>query len=153
MTRRDYIRVTGRAILVPGWATGSPVCGKTATPKADLVVIVHPTNRFETLDHEKLNHLYLRKVSRWPWGAETFPIDLPSQSALRHAFTQSALRTSEERLAEYWIDQEATHGIRRPAEAQDEIAARAMVAARPGAIAYIWRSNLNATVKPIRVQP
>ena len=72
------------------------------------MVIVHPSNRFEALSRSKVGYLFLRKVSRWPWGAEVAPVDLAADGPIRREFVQQALRMSEEQLAEYWIDQRAT---------------------------------------------
>jgi DNA-binding transcriptional LysR family regulator len=118
-----------------------------------FVVIVNPSNHFDALSRSKLSFLYLRKVSRWPWGAEVDPIDLRAQEPARRQFTRDVLGTTEEQLAQYWIDQRITRGVGPPTEARDVAAAKAMVAAHPGAIAYIPESAVDNTVKVIRVEP
>jgi hypothetical protein len=145
MTRREYLSLVAGVALAPAVARG----------KHDeaFVVIVHPSNRFDALSRSKLTFLFLRKVSRWPWGAEVFPIDVAANRSMRREFTEQVLRTTEEKLAEYWIDQRATRGVSPPMQVPGGTAAKSLVAGRPGAIAYITASELDGTVKAIRVDP
>jgi hypothetical protein len=114
-------------------------------------VIVHPSNRFDVLSRSKVSYLFLRKVSRWPWGAEVAPLDLAKNERVRRVFVQRVLGISEEQLAEYWIDQRATRGVSPPLQVRDAAAAKLWVAARPGGIAYVPLSAVDATVKALRI--
>jgi hypothetical protein len=143
MTRRLYIRLAAGVL----WASRqSP--GK---PNEEFVVIVHLSNRFDALSTSKVSYLFLRKVSRWPWGAEVAPADLAGNGPIRRRFVEQVLRMNQEQLAELWIDQRATRGVSPPVEVRDAAAAKLWVAARPGGIAYIPSSALDSTVKAIRV--
>jgi hypothetical protein len=119
----------------------------------EFVVIVHPSNRFDALTRSKLSFLFLRKVSRWPWGAEVEPVDLGPHEPVRLEFTQQVLRTTERDLDQYWIDLTTTRGISRPIQVTDAAEAKSVVAMRPGAIAYIPKADLDRTVKALRVDP
>jgi ABC-type phosphate transport system substrate-binding protein len=118
-----------------------------------FVVIVHPSNQFDSLTRSKLSLLFLRKVSRWPWGAEVEPVDLAHSLPMRIEFMQYVLKTTERDLDQYWIDQTATRGVSRPVQVTSAAAAKAIVAARPGAIAYIPAAELDRSVKVLRVDP
>jgi hypothetical protein len=118
-----------------------------------FVVIVHPSNHFAALNRTKLDYLFLRKVSRWPWGAEAQPVDLDAGSPAAQWFTREILHTTEERMAAYWIDQRSTRGISPPARIKNAAAVKAFVAAHSGAVAYIPEADLDATVKAIRIDP
>ena len=78
---------------------------------------------------------------------------LPAHDTIRREFTREVLRTTEAQLEIYWIDQRATHGLTPPAVVREPSAAKALVAARPGAIAYIPATAVDHTVKLIRVEP
>jgi hypothetical protein len=145
MTRRQLLRLAVGVVLVSRQAPGSR--------KEGFVVIVHPSNRFDALSRSKINYVFLRKISRWPWGPEVAPADLAVSEPIRTEFVQQVLRISEEQLASYWIDQRATRGVSPPVEVRDAAAAKLWVAARPGGIAYIPSSALDGTVKAIRVDP
>ncbi len=120
---------------------------------AAFVVIVHPSNHYDVLSRSRLEFLFQRKISRWPWGAEAQPIDLDSASPAAREFTRVVLKTTEERLAEYWIDQRATRGVSPPVRLSSAAAVKAFVASHPGAVGYIPAADLDATVKVMRVDP
>jgi hypothetical protein len=143
MTRRQYILLAAGAL----WASRQSF-GK---PNEEFVVIVHPSNRFDALSSSKVSYLFLRKVSRWPWGAEAAPADLAGNGPIRRRFVEQVLGMNQEQLAELWIDQRATRGVSPPVEVRDAAAAKVWVAARPGGIAYIPSSALDNTVKAIRI--
>jgi ABC-type phosphate transport system substrate-binding protein len=143
MTRRSFHLVLANVLA---FAAGS------VTGKEPFVVIVNKSNRFDSLTRAKLRYLFLRKVSRWPWGAEVYPIDLKDAAAVRREFTGEVLNTTEHELAAYWIDQRMVRGVAPPVEAANPEAARALVAGNPGAIAYIPPSALDDTVKALRVE-
>jgi hypothetical protein len=145
MTRRQYLCLAASVI----WASRRALGGQ----KEDFVVIVHPSNRFDALSRSKVTYAFLRKVSRWPWGAEVAPADLAADEPIRREFGREVLQMTQEQLAGYWIDQRATRGISPPSEVRDAAAAKLWVAARPGGIAYIPLSALDGTVKAIRMDP
>jgi hypothetical protein len=144
MTRRQYLRLCGSAL----WAS-CEVLGKF---EEEFTVIVHPSNRFDALSRSRVSYLFLRKVSRWPWGAEVAPLDLAENERIRKVFVQRVLGINEEQLAAYWIDQRATRGVSPPLQVRDAAAAKLWVAARPGAIAYVPSSALDDTVKALRIE-
>jgi hypothetical protein len=145
MTRRRYLCLALGVLVV--------LAHSDAKNETEFVVIVHPSNQFDALSRSKLNLLFLRRVSRWPWGAEVEPINLASDGLARREFTRQVLRTTEEQLAAYWIDQRATRGVSLPIRVPDGAAAKALVSTRPGAIAYIPAAELDSTVKTLRVDP
>jgi hypothetical protein len=145
VTRRNWF------LLVFGVLLARP--GAADVQDGAFVVIVHPSNRFDSLSRSKLSFLFLRKVSRWPWGAEVEPVDLARDLPLRLEFTRHVLKTTERDLDQYWIDQTATRGVSRPVQVTSAAAAKAFVATRPGAIAYIPVAELDGTVKMLRVDP
>lgn len=124
-----------------------------ADPKKNsFVVIVNKANGVGTISKGMLRTIYLRKISRWPSGAEIAPIDMPSGSQPRAAFSREILKVSLEDLAVYWIDQHITRSIRPPKELETMTAIKEQVAARPGAIAYIPLEAVDGTIKALEVQ-
>ena len=144
MTRRRFFNF---ALTIP--CLGLPATGKAGD---SLVMIVHPSNRFETLTRSKVSYLFLRRVSRWPWGAEVAPVQLSNPSKVRGDFLAQVLRMTEEQLEAYWIDQRTTRGVSPPAQIPDVLSVKALVAARPGAIGYIPADALDGTVKVLRIE-
>jgi hypothetical protein len=145
MTRRQYFGLVAGVFWASRQAPGAV--------KEEFVVIVHPSNRFDALSRSKASYLFLRKVSRWPWGAEVAPLDLGEGEPIRRVFVRQVLGLSEEQLAEYWIDERATRGISPPLQARDAAAAKLWVASKPGGIAYIPSFAIDTTVRAIRIDP
>jgi len=145
MTRREWFLVVCGVLLAPP--------GIAQVKDGGFVVIVHPSNHFAALTRSKLSFLFLRKVSRWPWGAEVEPVDLALNQPARLEFTRQVLRTNERDLDQFWIDQTSTRGISRPLQVTGAAEAKAVVGMRPGAIAYIPAAELDRTVKALKVEP
>jgi len=116
------------------------------------VIIANKTNRLDSISRSQLKIIYLRKVSRWPWGAETVPVDLPHRHPTRDLFVKTVLDSNVEDLAVYWIDQKVTRNVDPPVEAGSPDAVKALVASRPGAIAYIPAAAVDSTVKVLEVR-
>lgn len=120
-------------------------------PKAPLAIIVHPSNRFDELSRTKITYLFHRNVSRWPWGAEAEPIDLPPGAPVRDAFLQAVLRRSEFQEVEFWMEQRTSRGVSPPPVARDAADVLRRVAAKPGAIGYVMPEDVTPNVKILRV--
>ncbi len=117
------------------------------------MVIVHPSNRFDALSRSKIGFLFQRRVSRWPWGAEVAPVELSKPNKVRGEFIAQVLRTTDEQLEAYWIDQRTSRGVSPPVQVPDAASVKAMVAAVPGAIGYIPAEAVDSTVKVLRIDP
>jgi ABC-type phosphate transport system substrate-binding protein len=118
----------------------------------EFVVIVHKSNKYDTLSSSKVAAIFMGKISRWPWGAETAPIDLRDSPAVKTEFVKTILKTTLAELKVYWLDQKITRNADPPFQAPDALAAKLSVASTPGAIAYIPRELLDETVKELKVE-
>jgi ABC-type phosphate transport system substrate-binding protein len=143
MTRRRFHFALGSLLAT---------CHAFAGDKGTFVVIVNKSNQFDVLSRARVEYLFLRKVSRWPWGAEVFPIDLETPATVCRDFTSQVLRTTERELANYWIDQRMTRGVVPPSKVASVADVKALVAATPGAIAYIPAAACDRTVKILRIE-
>lgn len=117
-----------------------------------FVVVVNRSNKMDTLSRSKLSLIYTRKVSRWPWGAETRPVDLAADSPLRKAFVRVVLRTSSDQLKLYWIDQKVNSNTDPPLEISDPEEVRSYVAANVGAVGYLPPESVDTSVKVLKVE-
>jgi hypothetical protein len=116
MNRRYWLPCSVGALLALKGAGGKS--------EGALVVIVNRSNRLDSLSRSQLRYLFLRNVSRWPWGQEAEPIDLPAHDVTRQEFTREVLLTTEAQLGTYWIGQRATYGLRPPAMVRDAATAK-----------------------------
>ncbi len=143
MTRRFALWLAGAALA------SRPALGETL-PK--LAIIAHKSNRMDTLAASKLRLIFLKKVSRWPWGAKIRPVNLDRRDPLRRAFSEQMLRQSPGELDAYWIEQKVTRNLSRPHAERDYRRVLAMVASSPGAIAYVPKNMVDDRVKVIEAE-
>jgi ABC-type phosphate transport system substrate-binding protein len=142
MTRRQWLASCGVAVGMPtGWAD-----------PAGFAMIVHPSNQYTKLNRSKVHILYAKKISRWPWGAEAEPLDLPERTPARAWFVKQVLKSSEPALAEYWIEQRTSSGVAPPKQAVGAGEVVKFVASRHGAIGYVPLAEVNASVKVLTVE-
>ena len=137
-------------LVVVLWAAAS-TSGASPGQGRQFVVIVNKQNQLNELSVGKLKTIFLRRISRWPWGAAVHPVDLPEGSALRRDFAREVLDSTLAELGVYWIDQKATRNINPPVVASSVEAVKAAVAAQPGAIGYIPASAVDGRVKILEV--
>jgi ABC-type phosphate transport system substrate-binding protein len=134
------------AILVVVLWAEAPPAGASVHGR-QFVIIVNKQNQLQELSVAKLKTIFLRRISRWPWGAAIDPVDLPEDSVLRREFAREVLNTTLAELGVYWIDQKATRSVNPPVVAPSVEAVKAAVAAQPGAIGYIPASAVDARVR------
>lgn len=136
-------------ILVAAFLTGTSM---DSQDRPHFAIIVNKSNQIHDLSAGKVKLIFLRKISRWPWGAEMLPVDLLDSNPLRQAFVKSMMESSFADLAVYWIDQKVTRGLYPPLRAANPQEAKALVAARLGGIAYIPASDMDDSVRVLDVR-
>jgi len=122
-----------------------------AVPNYQFVVVVNQRNPITELTESKLKTIFLRQISRWPWGAEIRAVELPEASTIRREFVKYVLGSTSAELAIYWIDQKTTRNIGPPDVAPNAEAIKTIVSAQAGAIGYIPASALDGTVKRLEI--
>ena len=123
-----------------------------STPERSFAVIVHKSNKFDALNRSKIAAMFMGKISRWPWGAEAIPIDLRDSTAIKSFFVKTVLKSSLEEMKVFWIEQKLTRNVDPPFQAMDALAAKLLVASKPGAIAYIPSELVDASVKELKIE-
>lgn len=119
---------------------------------AGIALIVNKDNRIERLSPSKVRVIFLRNISRWPWGAEITPVDLPDSNPVRQEFLHSMIGWTPAQMEVYWIDQKISKSVDRPVRAASVREAKTLVASHPGAIAYIPSEDVDATVRVVEVK-
>jgi len=117
-----------------------------------FVVIVNKANPLNSVKRSKVSAAFLRQISRWPFGAEIVPLDLPDKSPVREAFLKGVIRMTADDLKAYWIDQKLTRNIDPPQRVATPAEALRIVAARPGAIAFIPADLADSSVKVLTLE-
>jgi ABC-type phosphate transport system substrate-binding protein len=124
----------------------------TAQEPRGFVVIVNKNNPVAWLSSSKIKIIFLRNVSRWPFGAEIVPVDLPDRSPTRRAFLEAVMRSTPDEMAVYWIDQKISRSLSKPVQVGSASEARALVASHIGAVAYVPLAEADDTVRILEVK-
>lgn len=102
-----------------------------------FVVVVHAANPTPSLPREQVARLFLRKVSRWPAGSPSLPVDLRADAPARAAFTKRVLAKSVPSVKAYWQERIFSGRDVPPPEQPTEADAVAYVRQHPGAVTYV----------------
>ena len=114
-------------------------------------VIVNARTAGEAVPKATLADIYLGRVRRWRDGRPITPVDQPSTSPLRTAFSNVILEMTLPAIRAHWM-QRLSAGERPPVARQTDAAIIAFVAGQPGAIGYVaLETPLPDTVKAVAI--
>ncbi|HXS19081.1 MAG TPA: hypothetical protein VN764_17905 [Polyangiaceae bacterium] len=120
-----------------------------ADEKPSFYVIAHPSVAATSLPTRFVADAFLKKVTRWESGAVIHPVDLPSTSKTRIAFTDQVLRRSVAAVRSYWQQRIFSGRDVPPPEVDTESQVVKYVAGHPGALGYVSDSTELQGVKLI----
>jgi hypothetical protein len=120
-----------------------------AVPDDDIVVVVNKGNPAASLTREELRPLFQTTKTSWPDGVRAEPLNLADDSPVRHSFDLVVLGLDQDRVARYWVDRKIRGGERPPRKVSSPSAALRAVAGEKGGVAFVRRSEVNASVKVV----
>jgi len=143
-TRRGLLRCLACFALLP-W----PLRAARAADRGAFRIVANAANRESKLSRDFLTQAFLKKVSRWRDGEAILPVDLPSSSTTRKAFSEAVLNRSVEAVRAYWQQRIFSgRGVPPPELAGDEEVLQYVRKYR-GAIGYVSASASLQEVKVI----
>ena len=122
-----------------------------ALAKDEIVVIVAQDAPDLQLTTAALRDIYLKKIFLDDRNHELIPLNLPPDHSLRRAFSLALFSKSAQELQNYW-NQRYFHGITPPFVLGSTQAVVQFVAKTPGAIGYVPKEAVDASVKVIYEQ-
>jgi ABC-type phosphate transport system substrate-binding protein len=111
-----------------------------------LVVIAHSDSGIKHLQRNDLINLYLGRTKKLPSGITAVPIDAPSDSEQKKVFYEQLVHKSLPEIQAYWARLLFTGQATPPQQIDNTEETLKMVSLNQGAIAYIDRSQVNASV-------
>ena len=123
----------------------------SAAVAGDYVVIAHPGTASGDVAKAELKRIYTGKVTQFD-GKKATPINLPDDNAAKSDFIKDVVGQSVADYKQYWVEQKVKGNGVPPMQQTTAAAVKAMVAAIPGAIAYIPKADADATVKVLAVK-
>jgi ABC-type phosphate transport system substrate-binding protein len=116
---------------------------------AELIIIVNPKNPAASLSAEQVAQLFLGKSGTFPGGAAATPINLAEGVPLRDEFYTKVADKNPGQVKAYWAKQMFSGKGSPPKELPTSSDVKKAVASDPGAIGYVEKSALDATVKGV----
>lgn len=117
---------------------------------AEVVVVVSPQSSIRTLSKSQVADIFLGKARRFPNGAEATPVDQAEGSQARDEFYMTFTARSQAQIKAYWSKIVFTGRGQPPFAVSGAAELKRRIAANPGAIGYIDRSQLDSSVREIR---
>jgi hypothetical protein len=134
----------GRRHLLLGLVTFSVT--KPALADDPLVVIVNKGN-VENPSLSDLAAVFTTRKQSWPNGQRILPFNFPPKHPARVEFDHSVLQMNPAAVARYWIDRRIRAGNPPPKQVNNAQLVVRLVAKLPGAVAYVPRSMVDASVR------
>jgi ABC-type phosphate transport system substrate-binding protein len=116
---------------------------------AEVVVIVHPSAGFASLNEEDVARLFLGKSKSFPAGGQAVPVNQTEGAVARDKFNEVICKKNASQYKAYWSQLVFTGKGSPPKDAGDDAAVKALVAANPNMIGYIDSSGVDASVKVV----
>lgn len=130
-------------VLILTTAASSPVNSRSEP----IVVVVNASNDITELKKSELSRIYKGQMEYWPDGQRLVVINRPVDLEIRRKFYQLVL--GEKPAATFLSSGSPTPF--RPMIAESGTAARKFVARIPNAISYIYLSDVDETVKVLKI--
>lgn len=136
----------------PSVRAGSPRPDEADSPESDLAIIVNLSNPVETLSLPELRKVFLGERSHWPSGRRITLVMMESGQPERVALIREVCQMNESEFSRHFL-----HGVFTgevfvsPKTLASPTGVRKFIFNVPGAIGYVRASDVDATVKVIRV--
>ena len=115
-------------------------------------VVVNRANPVSSITRAELSAIYLKRLRKWPRGAEITPVDQPAKSRLRERFTRAIHGKSVAYVTRYWQRLIFAGRAIPPDEVASSAAVLDFVRSDAGAVGYVDRGTpLGDGVKMLRV--
>ena len=134
MRARNHIVAIATA-FVAGIAT---IMSAHAMPsRGTYVVICNPKSSLTAVNRTFLQDAFLKRVTVWPTGEATRPVDLPPGSPIRRRFTEDVLKRTVDAVRNFWQQRIFAGRDLPPPELSDQDEVIRFVLRVPGAVGYV----------------
>lgn len=118
----------------------------SALAHAELVVVAHPKSGIERLSHDEVVNIFLGRYRRLASGVTAEPVDMAGDAESRVLFYRKLVGKSLAEISSYWARLVFSGKTQPPRTVAHVEEALSVVAARPGALAYIERAKVDKRV-------
>ncbi|MDX2052190.1 MAG: hypothetical protein SFV15_07360 [Polyangiaceae bacterium] len=116
-----------------------------------LVVIVGPATNIDGLEFGVLQRMFRGEAVNYAGSRRAVPFNHPVQTSERREFDRVVLGLSPDEVARYWINRKIRGQSGPPRTVPSSALLLRVVAQLKGAIGYVRSSQLNGSVRPLRI--
>ncbi len=122
-----------------------------SSAQAEVAVIVSLDNKntYTNIDKELISRIFLSKVSEFPDGSVSRPVNFQQGSYLREAFNRDFLSKTESQLSRYWSRLRFSGKAALPKEVSSVAEMKLIVANDPTLIGYIDSMDVDDSIKVV----
>lgn len=114
-------------------------------------VVAHPGVSAEEIPAAELSKVFLKKAGKLPGGEAAKPVDLPSASKVRDAFSKAVHGRGASQIESYWQQQIFAGKDVPPDTKATDAEVIAYVSSTPGAVGYVSAGAATSGVKVLKV--
>jgi ABC-type phosphate transport system substrate-binding protein len=114
---------------------------------ADFAIVANKQVQGSSIKLAALKGIYLREVRTWGNGGEIIPVDLASAGD----FYQNLFGKSYVQMQAYWLNMRIKYSVDLPVTKKDAASAKKFIAQNKGAIGFLKNSDVDDSVKVLRL--
>lgn len=131
---------------------GRPETTESNSPESDLAIVVNTTNPVENLTLPELRKVFLGERSHWPNGRRITLVMMEPGQPERRALIREVCQMTESDFTRHFLQGVFTGEVFvSPKTLASPVGVRKFVFNVPGAIGYVRASDVDSSVKVIRV--
>lgn len=123
--------------------------GETPVSAAELAVVANPRSGIDKLNHDEVVDIFMGRSRQLSSGITAQPIDLPATQVEKAIFYRLLVNKDLTEINSYWARLHFSGRVSPPMVAKSAANVIEIVARTPGAIGYINKSMVDATVKQV----
>jgi phosphate transport system substrate-binding protein len=140
------------ACLLACLASGEPTNAAASSDAEALAIVVNKANPVENLSIEELRKYFRMDHERWPDGRKNTVLMLPSGTPEREAVLRQIYQFDESFFTRHFLQASYIGQVHSaPKELASPVNMRKFIFNVPGAIGYVRASQLDDTVKVVRI--
>lgn len=140
--------IVATGLAVP--ADAEDIAEEKEAPRA-IAVVTHVKNEIESISRSELARIFMKQQTTWPGGERCIPIDQRGESPIRQEFSRLVLQRSVYEMKRFWMQETMTGNAKPPIALESAATVRKYLEKLEGAVAYIYRDEVDASVKVLTV--
>ena len=116
-----------------------------------IAVIVNKKTPFDDITLTDLEGIFKKEIKKLDDGSMLIPINREYGTDIRNSFVEMVFKKSPDEMKRFWLEKKYK-GVTPPSVQKSVLAVKRMVNNVPGAISYILESEVDDSVKVLKIE-